>query len=50
MADKDACFSCGNDERPDLPPRERIYVGQVHDRADLTDKAVPVGLGALARS
>ena len=27
MADEDVCFTCGNNERLDLPPRERIYVG-----------------------
>ena len=27
MADEGACFTCSNNERLDLPPRERIYVG-----------------------
>jgi hypothetical protein len=27
MTGEDSCFTCGSNERLDLPPRERIYVG-----------------------
>jgi diadenosine tetraphosphate (Ap4A) HIT family hydrolase len=49
MADEDACFSCGNNERPDLPPRERIYVGPGWTVAHAFRTALPGWLVLLPR-
>ncbi len=49
MADEDACFSCGNNERPDLPPRERIYAGPGWTVAHAFRTALPGWLVLLPR-
>ena len=49
MADEDTCFSCGINERPDLPPRERIYVGPGWRVAHAFGTALPGWLVLLPR-
>ncbi len=49
MAGEDACFSCGNNERPDLPPRERIHVGPGWRVAHAFRTALPGWLVLLPR-
>jgi diadenosine tetraphosphate (Ap4A) HIT family hydrolase len=49
MADEDACVSCGHNERPDLPPRERIYVGPGWRVAHAFGTALPGWLVLLPR-
>src|SRR5580658_216742 len=49
MADEDACFSCSNNERTDLPPRERIYIGPGWRVAHAFGTALPGWLVLLPR-
>ena len=49
MADEDACFTCSNDERLDLPPRERIYVGPRWKVAHAFGTALPGWLVLVPR-
>jgi diadenosine tetraphosphate (Ap4A) HIT family hydrolase len=49
MADEDACFSCSNNERTDLPPRERIYIGPRWRVAHAFGTALPGWLVLLPR-
>lgn len=49
MADEDACFSCNNSERPDLPARERIYIGPGWRVAHAFGTALPGWMVLLPR-
>ena len=49
MATVNTCFSCGNNERADLAPRERIYVGPGWRVAHAFGTALPGWLVLLPR-
>lgn len=49
IADEDACYSCGINERSDVPPRERIYAGPRWRIAHAFGTALPGWLVLLPR-
>ena len=49
MADESNCLTCAADARPDLPPRERVYVGPRWRVAHAFGTALPGWLVVLPR-